>query len=176
MNKRLKLLGGAAGVFAAQSFFAASAFAQQPISPLNVSDVSGVIGLIVKVGDRMFELLIVLSIIMIMVAAYKYLTAGSDAEKVTSAHKTITWAAVAIVVALLAKGFPAIVRSVFGDSGSGAASVAVTAPLPPAQVAAPVQAAPGVGAPQVTSPVYTRPNLPPAGTLTPSGAQGGTSF
>jgi len=172
--KKLRFAGAALGALIAQGFSVTSVFAQQ-LPPIDVKDVPGVIGLIGKLGDRMFELLIVLSIIMIMVAAYKYLTAGSDAEKVTSAHKTITWAAVAIVVALLAKGFPAIVRSIFSDSGSGAASVAVTAPLPPAQVV-PVQTAPGVGAPQVTSPAYTRPNLPPAGSLTPSGAQGGVSL
>jgi hypothetical protein len=64
----------------------------------------------------MFWILISLAIIMIFWAAYIYLTAGDDTEKVHKATKTITYAAVAVIVALLAKGFPTLVTSIFSTS------------------------------------------------------------
>jgi hypothetical protein len=89
---------------------------------IEVTDVSTVRTLVIcSVAYWMFWILMSLSVVFVFVAAYKYLTSGGDAEKVGSATKTITYAAVAIVVALLAKGFPSIVQSVFPMSvGAGA--------------------------------------------------------
>jgi uncharacterized membrane protein YidH (DUF202 family) len=70
--------------------------------------------------DAMFDILIVVTIIMVMWAAWTYLTAGDDTEKVHRATKTLTYAAVAVVVAILAKGFPFLVDSIVGDTtGTG---------------------------------------------------------
>ncbi|MBM3256931.1 MAG: hypothetical protein FJY98_01205 [Candidatus Liptonbacteria bacterium] len=131
------------------------AFAQT-VQPITVRNIQGVEGLIYKVVDWVFLFLIAISILMILVAAYYYMTAQGNSEKVSKGHKTITWAAVGIMVALLAKGVPAIVRSIFAADGVPANQAGVqTAPrsspssLPPAQL-------PG-----------TRPALPPAGSLTP---------
>jgi hypothetical protein len=55
---------------------------------------------------------------MVMWAAYNYLTAGDDTEKVHRATKTMTYAAIAVVVAILAEGFPVLVGSIF-SVGSG---------------------------------------------------------
>ena len=66
--------------------------------------------------DWMFWILISVSIIMIMYAAYIYLTAGDDTEKVHKATKTITYAAIAVIVALIAKGFKSLVGSIFGSA------------------------------------------------------------
>ena len=49
-------------------------------------------------------------------AAFTYLTAEDDTEKVHRATKTLTFAAVAIVVALVAKGFPYLIMSIFQNS------------------------------------------------------------
>ncbi len=66
-----------------------------------------------------FWVVIVVSIIMILMAAFQYVTAGDDTEKTTKARKTLTYAAVGIAVALLAEGFPPIVASLFPNfSGS----------------------------------------------------------
>ena len=69
--------------------------------------------------NAMFDVLIAVAIIMVMWAAYTYLTAGDDTEKVHSATKTLTYAAVAVVVALLAKGFPILISSVFSQTVTG---------------------------------------------------------
>jgi Type IV secretion system pilin len=72
-----------------------------------------------SVVDWMFYGLIVFSVIMVLVAGYYFATAGDDTEKVSKARKTITYAAIAILVALAAKGFPALIASFIGASGSG---------------------------------------------------------
>jgi hypothetical protein len=56
---------------------------------------------------------------MVLWAAYLYVIAADDTEKPTQARKMILYAAVGIVIALLAKGVPQIVGSLFGQSGNG---------------------------------------------------------
>ena len=71
----------------------------------------------------MFWVLMSVSVIMVLWAAYTYLTAGEDTEKVHKATKTLTYAAVAIVVALIALAFPDIVGSVFSAATPTASSL-----------------------------------------------------
>jgi uncharacterized membrane protein len=65
----------------------------------------------------MFYFLIILSVIMIVVAAYLYLTSNGDPEKVGKATKSVTYAAVGIAVGLLAKAIPVLIASIVGASG-----------------------------------------------------------
>lgn len=65
----------------------------------------------------MFYFLIVVAVIMVVYAAFKYLTAGGDPEKVKSAGGVLMYAAVAIGVALLAKAIPLVVSNFLGASG-----------------------------------------------------------
>ena len=67
--------------------------------------------IICKIVDWMFSFLIVLTILFVMIAAFKYLFSHGD--KASDIHKWLIWAAVAIIVALLAKGFPFIVANFF---------------------------------------------------------------
>jgi len=69
-----------------------------------------------EVAFYMFWILIALSVVFVLIAAYKYLTSSGDENKVSGATKTITFAAIAIVVALLAKGLPPLVGSLVGSS------------------------------------------------------------
>lgn len=64
----------------------------------------------------MFGLLILLAIIFILVAAFKYLTAAGDPQKVKDASGYVIYAAIAVAVALLAKGIPALVGSFFNTT------------------------------------------------------------
>jgi Type IV secretion system pilin len=61
-----------------------------------------------------FWLFIVASIIFTLGAAFKYLTAAGDPEKVKSAGASLLYVVIAIVVALLAKGLPLIISSFIG--------------------------------------------------------------
>ncbi len=66
--------------------------------------------------DYLFTILLVLSVVFILLAAFKYLTAGGDEEKIGSAHKILLWAVVAIAVALLSQGVIFLVQSIIGVS------------------------------------------------------------
>jgi len=57
-----------------------------------------------------------IAVIMILVAAFQFLTAGGDAEKVKVARGTITWAVMGIVVALISFNIPGILSSFLGGS------------------------------------------------------------
>jgi len=63
-----------------------------------------------------FWIVITVSVIMVLVAAFNYVTAGDDTEKTSKARRTLTYAAVGIAVALLAAGFPRIIASVFPNT------------------------------------------------------------
>lgn len=70
------------------------------------------------IAAAMFWVLIALSTVMVLVAAYMYVTANGDPEKVGKAHKTIGYAAAGVVVALIARVFPIVIASIFGVPGS----------------------------------------------------------
>ena len=74
----------------------------------------------------MFRVAIVVSIIMVLWAAYEYVTANGDEEKITKAKKAILYAACGIVAALLAYGFPDLVASVFGHTYQNCTAVSTS--------------------------------------------------
>jgi hypothetical protein len=63
--------------------------------------------------DLIFTTAIIVSIIMIIIAAFKYITASGDTEKFSQAHKSLIYASVGIAVAILAGGVPYIIGSFF---------------------------------------------------------------
>lgn len=67
----------------------------------------------------LFTFLIILTVVFVLLAAFKYLTAAGDPEKVKSASHTLIYAAVAIVVALFARGLPLIIGSLFAGGTGG---------------------------------------------------------
>jgi hypothetical protein len=70
-----------------------------------------------------FYILLVFAVIMALVAAYKYVTSGGDPEKVSSASKTLLYVAIAVAVALIAKGVPYIVSSFLNGGGTANFSI-----------------------------------------------------
>ena len=101
----------------------AMAFAQaQPIAPVtsnvpqanNINSMQSILQLFCTIFAWAFWFLIVLAVIFIIVAAFKYLTASGDPEKVKSAGTMLIYTAVAIVVALLARAIPLVIGSFLG--------------------------------------------------------------
>ncbi len=80
----------------------------------NITSLQSILNDLCVVFAWMFYFLIVVAIIFVVVAAFKYLTAGGDPEKVKSAGATLLYAAVAIGVALLAKAIPLVVGNFLG--------------------------------------------------------------
>jgi hypothetical protein len=105
----------------------AFAFAQdlpQPVPPTpvgvpqgQITSLQGVLQTLCTVFAWAFYFLIVLAVIFVIVAGFKYLTAAGDPEKVKSAGTMLLYTAIAIGVALLARAVPLIVGSFLGASG-----------------------------------------------------------
>ena len=83
---------------------------------LGITTISGVFALGCTIINFLFAILIFLTIFFVILAAFKYLRAGGDEGKVSEASKDLLYAAVAIVVALLAKAVPSIVGSIVGGT------------------------------------------------------------
>jgi magnesium-transporting ATPase (P-type) len=62
----------------------------------------------------LFYGLLVLTVVFVLIAAFRYLTSAGDPEKVKAAGHTILYACVAVAVALIARAVPAFVASVTG--------------------------------------------------------------
>lgn len=89
----------------------------QTAPPPPITSVSGLQAFICTiVVGWLFTFLVILAIIFVLWAAFKYLTAAGDPEKVKSASHSLIYAAVAIVVAILARGVPLIIGSLFNSS------------------------------------------------------------
>ena len=98
------------------------ALAQTSSATSPVTDETDLQQLFCNIIAWFFWIVIVISVIMVLVAAFDYVTAGDDTEKTTRARKRLTYAAVGIAVALIAAGFPSIVASVIPNSPTATVS------------------------------------------------------
>jgi heme/copper-type cytochrome/quinol oxidase subunit 2 len=94
-------------------FFSVIANAQTTAPPATVQTAQELTDLICNFIAYFFWIILVISVIMVLLAAFDYVTAGDDTEKTSRGRKRLTYAAVGIAVALIATGFPAIVSSLF---------------------------------------------------------------
>lgn len=62
-----------------------------------------------------FTIFMIIAVIIVIFAAFNYLTAGGDDEKIGTAKKQFIYAAVAIAVALVAKSVQAIVTQLISS-------------------------------------------------------------
>ncbi len=86
--------------------------------PTNTLVIGDIQSTICNVIGWVFFLFVVAAVIMVLVAAFKYLTAAGDPEKVKSASHTLLYAAVAILVALISRALPGLISSLFLGGGS----------------------------------------------------------
>lgn len=83
-----------------------------PDSPANT--IGGVFKLVCGILNWIFYGLVVLTIFFVLMAAFKYLMANGDAEKVKESNQELLYAAAAIVVGILARVIPSIAASLIG--------------------------------------------------------------
>jgi hypothetical protein len=98
---------------------AAPAFAQGNLQgpPPGITSFQGFIDVFDRIIQWLFIVLMILAVIFIILAAFSYLTAGGEEEKVKSAHQKIIYAVVAIAVAFLARGVQYVVSELlFGTN------------------------------------------------------------
>jgi hypothetical protein len=89
----------------------AAVFAAVPAPIKNLDDVKSKI--LCGVASWLFAAAIVVSIIYVLIAAFKYMGGSDSSEKITEAHKSLVYAAIGIAVAIVAGGMPYIVGSFF---------------------------------------------------------------
>ncbi len=95
------------------------ALAQGQVVPLpttNVNSITTLLGSMCTILNWVFTVLLILGILFVIVAAFRYLTASGDPEKVKKANHTLIYAAVAILVGILAKAVPIVVASLINVS------------------------------------------------------------
>lgn len=87
-------------------------------APVVVTNVGATYGFLNRIINIMFSILMVLAVIFILLAAFNYLTAGGEGEKVEKANKQILYAVVAIVIAVLARSIPFVIRNFLESGGT----------------------------------------------------------
>ena len=90
--------------------FMAGAQEVQPI-PASTNPLQQIFGILDRLTNWLLTALLVLAGLFIVFAAYEYLTAAGNEEKVKSAKNIIIYAVVAIGIGLLAKVIVALARS-----------------------------------------------------------------
>jgi hypothetical protein len=80
----------------------------------NITSLNSIFALLCVVFGWAFWFLIVLAVIMVIVAAFRYIGAAGNPENVGKAGSTLLYAAVAIGVALLARAVPFVIGTFLG--------------------------------------------------------------
>jgi hypothetical protein len=109
---------------AAMLLFPIAAMAQIPSPPVTapnsgINSSGAIQSSLCTVINWVFYILIVFAVIFVLIAAFRYLTAGGDPEKVKKASSTLLYVAVAVVVAIIAKAFPSLIGSFIGSGSQG---------------------------------------------------------
>jgi len=80
--------------------------------------VGGLVGLFAQIVRWVYIIFFTVAVLLILFAAFTYLTAAGNEDKVKEAKDRLIYAAVAIVVALLAVGFQTIIRNFIESGGA----------------------------------------------------------
>lgn len=106
------VLAGIAGILLFGDIVSAQIPTTLPQIPqVGPTTVGGVVDLVRYIVRWIYIIFFIIAVLFIILAAFTYLTAGGNEDAVGKARNMIIYAAVAIIVALLAVGFEAIVRN-----------------------------------------------------------------
>jgi hypothetical protein len=77
-----------------------------------------IVGVVGTIGKYVIGALVIVAVFYVLWAAYTFITAAGDTEKITSARNRIMYAGIGIIVALLAQGIVSLVLNI-GGAGAG---------------------------------------------------------
>lgn len=77
----------------------------------------GVMGALGHITDWLFAILMVIAAIAVIIAAYYFVTAAGDPDKVKTARNFVLYALIGVLVGLLAKGLVNLVARIVGGAG-----------------------------------------------------------
>jgi len=81
---------------------------------LQTFSAQAMIDILKNIGNWIFVLAMFIMVVMIIIGAAILLTGGGDPNRIATGRKTLMWAVVGLVVALLAQGIFTVVRSIIG--------------------------------------------------------------
>ena len=81
-----------------------------------VNSVGDIFQVLCRVLGWLFVFFIAIAVIFVIYAGWKYLTAGGEEEKIKEANRTLIYAVVAMVVAVLARSIPYVVANFVGGA------------------------------------------------------------
>ncbi|HUX35409.1 MAG TPA: hypothetical protein VMV71_00040 [Candidatus Paceibacterota bacterium] len=71
-------------------------------------------GALCTLVNWIFTLLMILTVIFILFAAFNYLTSSGEEEKIKKANHQLLYAAIAVIIAILSRGLPFLVGQFIG--------------------------------------------------------------
>jgi len=80
--------------------------------PGGLQDKNAFLGIFNTLLNWVFTIFIVLAILMVILAGLQFVTGGGNPSSVSEARQKLIWAIVGIVVALIAKGLPFMIRAI----------------------------------------------------------------
>ena len=83
-------------------------------APTVATTYADIITIITRITDWIFGLLLAFVVVYILLAAFQFLTAAGDADKVASAKTKLTYAVIGTVVAFLAKSVVPLMKLILG--------------------------------------------------------------
>ena len=86
----------------------------QEAPPGPIGGYAEIIAIVTRITNWIFGILMAVVVVMILWAAFEFLTAGGSPEKVGAARQKLTYAVIGIVVALLARSVVPIVKLILG--------------------------------------------------------------
>ena len=126
-NKILRILGSVAGAGAIVSLVAPLiSFAQAPsftgpgatLPPATNITFTTISGALCTAVAWIFTLLVILTVIFILFAAYNYLSSGGEEEKIKEANHQLLYAAICLIVAILSRAVPTFVGFFLNTGGT----------------------------------------------------------
>ena len=86
--------------------------------PSPIKESSELIDVIARIVGWIYIIFFIIAVMYILFAAFNYLTGANDPEKIKTGRNQIIYAAIAIVIALLAVGARTIIEDFLGGGGS----------------------------------------------------------
>jgi uncharacterized membrane protein len=86
----------------------------QQAPPTTVTDFGDIVNIIERAAAWLYTLILAIAVVMLLYAAFLYLTAAGNDERIGKAKSIILYVVIAIIVAVVANGLISIVQSFFG--------------------------------------------------------------
>ena len=80
--------------------------------PTSITTTAQLLTRITTILNWVFTIFIIVSVFFIIMAAFQFVTAGDNSEAISGARQKLIWSVVGIVVALLARAIPEVIRNI----------------------------------------------------------------